>query len=125
MDEEAFNRLLSRVKEDEGLFHALVFDTGKAVDAIDVLSDADKERLKLVDSRNVLRGILAGAKADCGVTVQCTQTCGHTSSAKFEDLAAKLSDCGVTVSCGSTCTHTVSGIDRPGQIDQIIRAGLG
>jgi hypothetical protein len=104
--DENLKRILDRAKKDAGFFHSLVFEPSKAVQELGFLSDEEKKRITALDPATVIGGILT--KADCGVTVQCTVTCAHTSSRQDLNAGTLVQDCGVTVNCGSTCTHTVS-----------------
>lgn len=128
MDERDFEALVAKAKEDRQFFHDLVFDTERAIDGLDFLSGDDKERILGVTPGDVLKGILAGAKSKCGVTVQCTRTCGHT-VARLEgiEVLAQTADCGVTVNCGVTCKHTVSRAEEAfdDQLGDAIRASIG
>jgi hypothetical protein len=127
MDEKFFNVLLEKARRDEAFFHDLVFRTEKALRGLDDVPKEVQERLLKLNPEAVLKGILTGNLSECGVTVQCTVTCGHTSSmidrlGRVSNPADLLADCGVTVQCGQTCTHTSSNpLDRFGDLSQSIR----
>jgi hypothetical protein len=128
MEERDFEALVAKAKEDPRFFHDLVFDTDRAVEGIDFLTAGDKERILGTNPADVVKLILAGAKGKCGVTVQCTRTCGVTALKDLGvELLARAADCGVTVNCTSTCTHTVSRAAEEfgDQIGDAIRAQIG
>jgi hypothetical protein len=121
MDEAKFGKLLKKLQSDEALLHSIIFSPEDAVKELGFLDRADQDNLLKVSPEAVIQGIVSGKgrASDCGVTVQCGETCTHTSSLQNVMLQGVdlMADCGVTVQCTSTCGHTSSIADKIGVRD--------